>query len=218
MCKSHLGRRTCSQRHLLVPTGVVQRNERVARTLYNRDSGHSHWPQNPDSEKTKSKAPILRSLEVSKSKSFQSQHKMREAEGRQVWRCNNFLFSEEFWEHSALQRSYSPSPWSRQKYTQNCQKSSQSPQNRLPGALLYCFPDMYPLGGCYTALKKKSCPGSMFRKCSHIQSVWGKNDKIEGMCVCAHTCSRTHVPTRVCKRYTQVSAMFLSNGEHKDDF
>ena len=126
---------------------------------------------------------------------------MREAEGRQVWRCNNFLFSGEFWKHSALQRSYSPSPWSRQKYTWNCQRSSQSPQNRLPGALLYCFPDTYSLGGCYTALKKKVMPWKyvqeMFTHSECVGKKWQNKRR-----VCVHTHAPEHTCPHMCAKYT----------------
>lgn len=57
------------------------------------------------------------------------------------------------------------------------QRVHSPPKTGPQGPLLHCFPDTYPLGGCYTALKKKSCPGSMCRQCSHIQSVGEKMTK-----------------------------------------
>ena len=66
---------------------------------------------------------------------------------------------------------------------------------QAPGSFVYCFPDTYPLGGCYTALKKshalEACAGNVhtFRVCGGIK---GQNRR--HVCVCTHMLlnTRTH--------------------------
>lgn len=141
-----------------------------------RDSGHSHWPQNPDSEETKSKEPILRNLpKVSKElKRFQNQHKMRKQKEGGYEDAIISCFSEEFWKHSALRGHTALPTVQAEMHLKLSKEFTVLPKTGSRSLLFPCFPDTYPLSGCYTALKVmpwEACAGNVhtFRVCGGIK-------------------------------------------------